>query len=74
MWFLVRNVERKPRLVEQEFYIVTGCLKGTISQEMKDFEETVYKGRVFTPLLVDQYTGIKCYMLQRLRDTLLDSE
>ncbi|KKU38119.1 MAG: Succinylglutamate desuccinylase/aspartoacylase [Candidatus Amesbacteria bacterium GW2011_GWA1_46_35] len=54
----------------QKFYIVTGLLKGAVSKPMKDFTETTYKGRVFTPLLVDQYPGIKCYIMQKISYTL----
>lgn len=64
----------KPRQTVQNFYIVTGCLRGDIKKKMRDFEETIYKGEKFTPLLVDQYSGIKCYVLVKLGDTLLNSE
>ena len=32
----------------------------------KDFVETTYQNRTFTPLLVDQYPDIKCYCMQKL--------
>lgn len=71
---LQKFVSKEPRKRTQQFYIVTGVLKGKIAQKMEDFIETSYKGKMFTPLLVDQYSGIKCYVLQKLNDTLLDSE
>lgn len=55
---------------QQNFYIVTGMLTGNIRQSMSDFQETTFKGRFFTPLLVDQYLGIKCYMMQKISYTL----
>lgn len=54
----------------QEWYIVTGCLKGMIKKPMEDFKQTKYKEKMFYPLLVDQYSGIKCYTLEKLANTL----
>lgn len=62
-------VDKKPT-IPQKFYIVTGLLKGPVSKPMKDFTETTYRGRAFTPLLVDQYPGIKCYIMQKISYTL----
>lgn len=57
-------------IVKQKYFIVTGYLKGVINKPMKDFSPTTYKGNKFVPLLVDQYKGIKCYMMQKLNNTL----
>lgn len=54
----------------QTFYIVTGLLSGNIKVPMQDFQETSYAQTTFTPLLVNQYPGIKCYMMQKLGTTL----
>jgi predicted deacylase len=59
-----------PVTFQQNFFIVTGLITGTISKPMQDFQETSYKGRQFYPLLVDQYPGIKCYVMQKLGVTL----
>ncbi len=56
----------KPRQKPQSYYIVTGSLPQPIGQSMKDFVATNFQGKSFTPLLVDQYPGIKCYCLQQL--------
>lgn len=55
---------------QQKFYMVTDILTGNIAKAMADFQETSVDGQVFTPLLVDQYPGIKCYMMQKIRYTL----
>jgi hypothetical protein len=54
----------------QNFYIVTGMLKGIITQKIRDFEIATVQGQSFYPLLVDQYEGITCYTMQRLGNTL----
>lgn len=54
----------------QNFYIVTGLLTGKISTRMRDFKQVTYRGKTFTPLLVDQYPGIKCYQMQKISYTL----
>ena len=75
---LRRFLQQEPRTLAQQFYIVTGALQdptgALAATPMQDFVETSYQGQKFTPLLVDQYTGIKCYQLQKLGDTLLSSE
>lgn len=67
---LKRFLSQKPRLVEPEFYLVTGFLNGSADIPMQDFELTSYQGTQFYPLMIDQYPGIKCYMLQKLNQTL----
>ena len=67
---LERFLAGKPRRVNQTFYIVTGSLKTPIKRKMKDFVSTSYKGATFTPLLADQYPGIKCYCMQKLESPL----
>ena len=55
---------------EKEYFIVSGILKCSVSTPLKDFAKEKYKGDSFYPLMVDQYPGIKCYMLQKLGATL----
>lgn len=61
--------QNKPS-IKQNFYIVTGQVKGEVNEKFVDFEPTSYQGVSFIPLLVDQYPGIKCYTLQKLKNTL----
>jgi hypothetical protein len=37
---------------------------------MKDFKKFTYRNNTFYPLMVNQYPKIKCYMMQKLSDTL----
>ncbi|MDP1743670.1 MAG: succinylglutamate desuccinylase/aspartoacylase family protein [Candidatus Amesbacteria bacterium] len=55
---------------KQNFYIVTGLIRGKIKTRMQDFQKVKYKGQTFVPLLVDQYPGIKCYTMQKISYTL----
>lgn len=54
----------------QEFFIVTGNIKGNPAIVLKDFELAQWQKTTFYPLLVDQYQGIKCYTMQKLQNTL----
>lgn len=56
--------------INQDFYIVTGQIKSDLKLKFVDFEPANYQGLSFIPLLVDQYPGIKCYTLQKLKNTL----
>lgn len=68
---LTRFVQGKTPTRKQQFYIVTGFLPPAENlPPMKDFQEIVVGRQTFTPLLVDQYPGIKCYMLQKFTTTL----
>lgn len=67
---LRKFLSRKAPTKKQNFYIVTGLLKGSIDKPMKDFTQTKYRGQSFVPLLVDQYPGIKCYTMQKISYTL----
>ena len=60
----------KVQNLKQNFYIVNGKFTKNPKKEMKDFEKFVYKNNTFYPLLVGQYKGIKCYMMQKLNDIL----
>jgi len=57
---------------KQNFYIVTGILRGNIKAKMYEFSETKYRKRYFIPLLIDRYPGIKCYMMQKISYTLAE--
>lgn len=67
---LRKFLSRKTPTKKQNFYIVTGLLKGAIEKPMKDFTQIKYEGQSFVPLLVDQYPGIKCYTMQKISYTL----
>lgn len=68
---LKRLLQNKGGQKKQNFYIVTGLIpKMSSSKRMKDFVETSYNGKPFTPLLVDQYPDIKCYAMQKISYTL----
>ncbi len=55
---------------KQNFYIVTGKFVKKPKKKMKEFKKFSYKKETFYPLMVGQYPGITCYMMQRLNDTL----
>lgn len=63
-------LEDKPRKVKQRYYIVSGILKAKTKKQLVDFVSTSLNGITFTPLLVNQYKGITCYILQELGTTL----
>lgn len=67
---LKKFLQNKPVRKKQNFYIVTGLLKGTVVKHMQDFTQTRYGRQSFIPLLVDQYPGIKCYTMQKISYTL----
>lgn len=64
--FLQRKISNR----KQNFFIVTGLLRGSIKNKMRDFQQIKYQNQTFFPLLVDQYPGIKCYMMQKISYTL----
>lgn len=65
---LDKFLNREFRKEKQNIFIVTDILASPVKVKMKDFVETKYKGKEFYPLLVDQYNGIKCYMMQKLNN------
>ena len=67
---LKRFLQNKTVIKRQNFFIVTGLLRSKTKYPMQDFRETKYQGQTFVPLLVDQYPGIKCYMMQKISYTL----
>lgn len=57
--------------IKQNFYIITGQIKGENNPELKDFVRTSKFGDPFYPILTDnRYPGIACYKAERLNDTL----
>lgn len=59
------------RQIKQNFYIVTGQIKGEYDSSLQDFVETRKYGDPFYPLLCgNQYSGIACYQMQKMVDTL----
>ncbi len=60
----------KPNTLNQEFYIVTGKFTKDTKKTMREFVKFTYKKTSFYPLMIGQYPGIKCYMMQKLSDTL----
>lgn len=67
---LENYLKGRPKKLNQKFYNVTGKFTKNTKKPMKDFIKFTYQGGSFYPLLVGQYPGIKCYMMQRLSDTL----
>lgn len=67
---LSQFLSKKPRTTNQNYYIVSGFLPQSVNQPFQDFSPVTYCGLRFTPLLVDQYPGIKCYCLQQLNSPL----
>lgn len=67
---LKRFLQNKSARKTQNFYIVTGLLRGNIKSPMCDFQKIMYNGQSFFPLLVNQYPGIKCYTMQKISYTL----
>lgn len=67
---LEKYLEGKQENLNQKFYIVTGKFTKKVRKPIKDFVKYTYRQSSFYPLMVDQYPGIKCYMMQRLSDTL----
>lgn len=65
-------LENKKPTGEKDFYIVSGKLKGNPKIKLKEFQKATIRGKNFYPLMVNQYKNknIKCYMMQKLFDTL----
>lgn len=56
--------------IKQNYFIVCGKFTKNITKPMKEFTKFSYKKESFYPLMIGQYPGIKCYMMQKLSDTL----
>lgn len=56
--------------VKQNFYIVNGVFTQETIKPMKEFTKFTYKNDSFYPLMIGQYPKIKCYMMQKLGDTI----
>ncbi len=67
---LTNYLSGKQNKIKQNFFIVTGKFNETVQEPLKDFVKFRYKDSCFYPLMVGQYPGIKCYMMQKLGDTL----
>lgn len=67
---LTNFLSKKFRKINQNYFIVTGKFIRKTKSPMKDFVKFSYKGGSFYPLMIGQYSGIKCYMMQKLSDTL----
>lgn len=67
---LVKYFEGKESKIQKNFYVVNGKFIKNTRRPMKEFKKFFYKGESFYPLMIGQYPGIKCYMMQRLSDTL----
>jgi hypothetical protein len=67
---LTNYLSGKPNKIKQNVFIVTGKFVQDTKKIMKDFVKFTYKKSSFYPLMVGQYPGTKCYMMQKLSDTL----
>jgi hypothetical protein len=67
---LTNYLSGRPNKIKQNIFIVTGKFVQNTKKPMKDFVKFRYKGGSFYPLMVGQYPKIKCYMMQKLSDTL----
>jgi len=63
---LTAFLNKQPPSVTQQYFIVTGRLIGVSSEGLKDFQEVTIENTTFYPLLVGQYAGVACYMMQKL--------
>jgi hypothetical protein len=58
------------KMVKQNFFIVNGVFTQETQEPMKEFTKFTYKNDSFYPLMIGQYSKIKCYMMQKLNDTI----
>lgn len=65
---LTAFLSKQPPIITQQYFIVTGKLTGTKQDSLKDFQEVTIGNITFYPLLVGQYTGVTCYMMQKLNN------
>lgn len=65
---LTNFFNQQPPTVNQSFFSVTGTLSNARLENLKDFQETTINGITFYPLLTGQYSGISCYMMQKLNN------
>ena len=52
--------------ITQQYFIVTGKLINVNPEGLKDFREVTIENTTFYPLIVGQYPGVTCYMMQKL--------
>lgn len=58
------------KIIKQNFFIVSGVFTQETNKPMKEFTKFTYRNNSFYPLMIGQYSKIKCYMMQKLNDKL----
>ena len=67
---LTQYLNQPQKTYSQNQYIVTGKILGRSNPNLRDFEYTKLNNRYFYPFLSNLYSGITCYMTQKIGEKL----